>query len=77
MREYKEIYNYKKYKSAHELQKKTREMSKGAWKDRASDWSTTDPRCYRCATLITTKSITVQTPRSEHAGPGESELPNE
>jgi len=45
--------------------------------DGASDWSTTDPRGYRCATLIIRKSTMVQDLRSEHADPRVSELPNE
>ena len=30
-------------KSAHKLQKENSSDKQGAWKDRASDWSTTDP----------------------------------
>ena len=53
------------------------ERRAGAWKDRASDWYTTDPRRYRCATLITRKLTMIQALRSEHTSPEESELPNE
>ena len=62
-------------KSAHELQRKNLRDEQGTLKDRAPDWSTADPRCYRCATLINRKSTTVQASRSKHAGPRESETP--
>jgi len=60
----------------HELQKENWRDEQGAWKDGASDWSTADPWCYRYAALIARKSHVVQALRSEHAGPGESELHN-
>jgi len=62
---------------AHKLQKKNSRGEQGVWKNGAPDRSTANPHRHRCLTLITRKSITVQVPRYEHAGPGESELPNE
>ena len=62
-------------KCTRELQKENLRDEKGAWKKKGSGWSTADPRCYRCATLITRKSTTVQTPRSEHVDPKKSETP--
>jgi len=50
---------------------KTREMSRGAWKNRVSDWSSTDPLRFRCATLINRMSITVQAPGPVYADRGE------
>jgi len=62
-------------KDAHELQKKNSRDGQGP--GRKGLWrSTTDPWRYRCVTMITKKSTTVQAQRSEHTGPWESELPN-
>ena len=75
MREYKGYTSMNSTKNAHELQKKNSRDEQGAWKDRVSDWSTVDPGHYRCATLITRKSITVQALGSGYGDPGESETP--
>ena len=56
--------------------RKTRKTSRGPGRIGLGR-SSADPKLYRCATLITRKSTAVQVPRSEHAGPRESELPNE
>ena len=67
--------NSKNY--AHELQKENSRDEQRGLEGKDSGWSIADPGRYRCITLITWKSTTVQTPRSKHAGLGESELPNE
>jgi len=59
-------------KDAHKLQKETQVPNKGPERKDLERF-TADPLCYHCATLINRKSITVQAPRSRHAGPGESE----
>jgi len=64
-------------KGAHESQNENSRDEQGGSEGQGSRWSTTDPWRYRCATLITKKSTTVWAPRSEHAGSGKSELPNE
>ena len=69
------IMNSTKY--AREIQKKNSRDEQRDLKGWGSGRSTADPCRNRCATLITRKSTTVQTLRSENTGLGESELPNE
>jgi len=67
MREYKEIYNYEQYKKHSQVTKGNSRDEQEAWKDRAPDWLTTDPRRYRSITQINKKYTTVQALRSGHA----------
>jgi len=58
-------------KGTHELQKENSRGELGARKDRATDWSTTDPLPLRHSNQQ--ESTTVQALGYGHAGPGESE----
>jgi len=60
-------------KCPHELQKEL-ERRAGASKDGVLDWSSSDPLCFRCATLI--NRMNPPAPGSGHEDPGELELPN-
>ena len=75
MREYKEIYNYKQYKSTHELQNENSRNEQGAWKDRALDSLPMIHASVAHLLLKTGRIHELQTTRSGHVDTGGSETP--